>query len=137
MGVSVEAAPYKFRLANLVSTGARVKFLSLDPLLGDLGQLHLQGIDWTIAGGESGPGARPVDPDWVRSIRDQCTDASVPFFFKQWGGVHKKVNGRNLDGRAWGELLHPLTGQTIVVHHHVSSILTSGTKLTTPAGITS
>jgi protein gp37 len=137
MGVSVEAAPYKFRIANLTSTGARVKFLSLEPLLGDLGQLHLQDIDWTIAGGESGPGARPVDPDWVRSIRDQSIDASVPFFFKQWGGVHKKVNGRNLDGRTWDELPHPLTGQTIVVHHHASYILTSGTKLTTPAGITS
>jgi protein gp37 len=137
MGVSVEAAQYKFRIANLSSTGARVKFLSLEPLLGDLGQLHLHGIDWTIAGGESGPGARPVDPDWVRSIRDQCIDAEVPFFFKQWGGVHKKVNGRILDGRTWDQLPRPLTAQTIVVHHHTSSVPTFGAELTTPAGITS
>jgi len=73
----------------------------------------------------------------VRSIRDQCVDAEVPFFFKQGGGVHKKVNGRTLDGRTWEQLPHPLTRQTILVHHHASSAPTSGAEITTPAGITS
>jgi len=134
MGVSVEAAPYKFRIANLSSTGARVKFLSLEPLLGDLGPLHLEDINWVITGGESGPGARPIDPDWVRSVRDQCINARVPFFFKQWGGVHKKANGRILDGRTWDELPCPLTTQTILVHHHASSMPTAeyGTYLSAP-----
>jgi len=85
---------------------------------------------------ELGPEVRPVAPDWVRSIRDRCIDASV-LFFKQWGGVHKKVNGRILDGRTWDELPCPLTAQTIVVHHHASSAPTSGAELTTPAGFTS
>jgi protein gp37 len=134
MGVSIEAAPYKFRIANLTSTGARLKFLSLEPLLGSLGQLHLQGIDWTIVGGESGPGARAVEPDWVRTIRDQCVSSAVPFFFKQWGGVHKKVNGRILDGRTWDELPQPLTNQTIVVHHHRSSAATPRADIAPAAG---
>lgn len=120
MGVSVEDSRYKFRIANLAATGAHVKFLSLEPLIGDVGQLHLENIDWVIAGGESGPGARPVDPTWVRSIRDQCTEASVPFFFKQWGGFHKKAAGRVLDGRTWDQLPRSMTQQRIVVHAHAS-----------------
>ncbi|HWB31849.1 MAG TPA: phage Gp37/Gp68 family protein [Acidobacteriaceae bacterium] len=104
MGVSVENEKYVGRIDDLRRTGAHVKFLSLEPLLGPLRKLKLRGIDWAIVGGESGPGARPVDPDWVIDIRDQCVDADVPFFFKQWGGVHKKRFGRMLEGRAWDEM---------------------------------
>jgi protein gp37 len=77
---------------------------ALTPLLGPLGPIDLSGIHWVIVGGESGPGARPLHPDWVRCLRDQCVAAGVPFFFKQWGGVNKKRNGRVLDGRTWDEL---------------------------------
>lgn len=104
MGVSVENAEYKFRIDHLRECGARVKFLSLEPLIGDLGRMSLEGIDWAIAGGESGPGARYMDPAWVRSIRDQCVAGRVAFHFKQWGGVNKKKSGRTLDGRTWDEL---------------------------------
>ena len=103
MGVSVENADYKQCIDDLRETGARVKFLSLEPLLGDLGELKLSGIHWAIAGGESGPGARPMDAEWVRSIRDQCVENGVAFHFKQWGGVNKKRTGRILDGRTWDE----------------------------------
>ncbi len=85
----------------LRQTGARIKFLSLEPLLGPLPKLNLRGIDWVIVGGESGPGARPMDADWVRQIRDQCLRANVSFFFKQWGGPVKSKTGRMLDGRTW------------------------------------
>src|SRR5689334_18893721 len=85
MGVSVESQNYAFRIGDLCSTQAQVKFLSLEPLLGPLSNLNLQGIDWVIVGGESGPGARPMRIDWVREIRDQCVNRGVPFFFKQWG----------------------------------------------------
>jgi protein gp37 len=104
MGVSVETERYLFRVDHLRQTHARVKFLSLEPLLGPLSGLDLTGIDWVIAGGESGPGARPMDADWVRQIRDRCLAAGVPFFFKQWGGVRKKQAGRELDGRTWDEM---------------------------------
>lgn len=107
MGVSVESADYAFRIEHLRRTGATVKFLSLEPLLGPLEGLNLTGIDWVIAGGESGPGARQMDADWVRSIRDQCKFSSVAFHFKQWGGVNKKKAGRTLDGRTWDEFPHP------------------------------
>ena len=100
-GVSVENADYAYRIDLLRETDAAVKFLSLEPLLGPLHNLDLAGIDWVIVGGESGPGARPMQPDWARDIRDQCIDAGVPFHFKQWGGVFKKRNGRELDGRTW------------------------------------
>ena len=93
MGVSVENAGYVNRIDDLRETGAHVKFLSLEPLLGPLHQLNLRGIDWAIVGGESGPGARPVDPAWVTDLRDQCVRAGVSFFFKQWGGVQKKKPG--------------------------------------------
>jgi protein gp37 len=99
MGVSVENENYKFRIDDLRRTGACTKFLSLEPLLGPLPNLDLAGIDWVIAGGESGPGARPMEKQWVRSIRDQCAARNVPFFFKQWGGVNKKRAGRRLDGK--------------------------------------
>jgi protein gp37 len=92
MGVSVESEDYTDRIDYLRATSAFIKFLSLEPLLGPPNNLNLAGIDWAIAGGESGPAARPMNPDWVRSIRDQCVDAGVAFHFKQWGGVQKKAN---------------------------------------------
>jgi len=104
MGVTVEAAAYKQRIDCLRETGAHVKFLSLEPLLDNLGVLDLHEINWVIAGGESGPGARPIEADWVRNIREQCVEQNVPFFFKQWGGVNKKKNGRSLDGRTWNAM---------------------------------
>ncbi|MBL8807483.1 MAG: phage Gp37/Gp68 family protein [Rhodospirillales bacterium] len=104
MGVSVENADYVERIDLLRRSGARVKFLSLEPLLGPLDDLDLTGIHWVIAGGESGPGCRPVEKDWVRSIRDQCKEAGVAFHFKQWGGLNKKRAGRRLDGRTWDQL---------------------------------
>ncbi|MGB7763145.1 MAG: phage Gp37/Gp68 family protein [Bryobacteraceae bacterium] len=104
MGVSVENEDYLDRIDHLRRTGAHVKFLSLEPLLGPLRRLKLRGIDWVIVGGESGPGARPVDPAWVMDIRDQCAGGGVAFFFKQWGGVQKKRAGRELEGRTWDEM---------------------------------
>ena len=104
MGVSVENQNYTPRIDNLRKTDAKIKFLSLEPLLGPLPDLNLRGIDWVIVGGESGPGARPMKEDWVRQIRDRCVSSDVPFFFKQWGGVNKKRTGRELEGRTWDEL---------------------------------
>lgn len=104
VGVSVENEDYLFRIDDLRRANASVKFLSLEPLLGPLPHLDLRGIDWVIIGGESGPGARPMQDDWVKHIRDQCVAEGVPFFFKQWGGVNKKKNGRVLDGRTWDEM---------------------------------
>lgn len=101
MGVSVENMDYTFRADHLRCTGARTKFLSLEPLLGPLPHLDLQDIKWVIVGGESGPKARPIKEDWVIEIRDQCLAADVPFFFKQWGGSNKKRAGRLLQGRVW------------------------------------
>ena len=104
MGVSVESAAFTSRIARLRETHAAVKFLSIEPLLGPMGVLELSGIDWLIVGGESGPGARPMNANWVRAIRDQCLDGGVPFFFKQWGGIRKKDQGRLLDGRTHDEM---------------------------------
>jgi protein gp37 len=104
MGVSVESSAYKTRVNHLRKTSAAVKFLSLEPLIGDLGDLDLTNIDWVIVGGESGPGARPMRPEWVRSIQRQCQRARVPFFFKQWGGVQKKRAGRTLGDRTYDEM---------------------------------
>lgn len=104
MGVSVENEKYTFRIEDLRRTGAKTKFLSLEPLLGPLVEVKLMGIDWVIVGGESGPGARPMKPEWVCDIRDQCASAGVPFFFKQWGGVNKKKTGRELNGVTYDEM---------------------------------
>jgi protein gp37 len=104
MGVSVENDKYRFRIDDLRSTGAYVKFLSLEPLLGPLPNLKLSDIDWVIVGGESGPGARPMDSAWVTDLRDQCRSQHVPFFFKQWGGKNKKQTGRILEGRTWDQM---------------------------------
>jgi protein gp37 len=104
MGVSVENEEYAMRIDHLRRTHAHLKFLSIEPLLGPLPRLDLSGIDWVIVGGESGPGARPMDSDWVRNIRDRCQRAGVGFFFKQWGGVNKKKAGRTLDGRTWDQV---------------------------------
>jgi protein gp37 len=104
MGVSVETQKYTYRIEQLWQTDAHIKFLSLEPLLGSLGNLNLRGIDWVIAGGESGPGARPMREEWVTEIRDQCLASNTPFFFKQWGGKNKKKAGRELQGRTWNQL---------------------------------
>ena len=104
MGVSVEARDYLYRINHLRNVEARVKFISFEPLLEELGKMNLQGIDWAIVGGESGPRSRPMDKEWVVEIRDQCISAGVPFFFKQWGGTNKKKAGRLLDGRTWDEI---------------------------------
>jgi protein gp37 len=104
MGVTVEDADYVDRIDHLRKTGAKVKFLSIEPLLGPLPKLNLRGIDWVIVGGESGPGSRPMQLEWVREIRDRCLKTNVPFFFKQWGGRNKKKAGRELDGRTWDDL---------------------------------
>lgn len=103
-GVSVEDRKYGLpRIADLQASPARVRFLSIEPLLEDLGSLQLEGINWVIVGGESGPGARPMREEWVISIREQCREAGIPFFFKQWGGVRKKTKGRTLQGRTYDE----------------------------------
>jgi protein gp37 len=104
MGVSVETAKYTYRIDHLRQVGAHIKFLSLEPLLGPLHQLDLQGIDWVIVGGESGPAARPIKEDWIIDIQQQCQAAEVAFFFKQWGGVNKKRTGRELLGQTWDEM---------------------------------
>lgn len=104
MGVSVETSEYVDRIDDLRTVSAMVRFLSLEPLLGPLPELNLEGIHWAIVGGESGPGARSMAPEWVREIRDQCVRARVSFFFKQWGGVQKGKTGRSLDGQTWDEM---------------------------------
>jgi protein gp37 len=103
-GVSVEDRKYGLpRVKDLQQTPATVRFLSIEPLLEDLGRFNLSRISWAIVGGESGPGARPMHQDWVVSLRDQCRESHVPFFFKQWGGVRKAKNGRRLNGRTYDE----------------------------------
>ena len=104
MGVSVECLDYTFRIDHLRQTNAQIKFLSLEPLLGPLPDLNLTNIHWVIVGGESGPGARPIQKSWVRDLLNQCQRKEVPFFFKQWGGLNKKKTGRELDGRTWDEM---------------------------------
>ncbi len=104
LGVSVENARYTWRIDHLRRVNVQVRFLSIEPLLGPIPKLLLDGIHWVIVGGESGRGARPMRGEWVREIRDQCREAQVPFFFKQWGGVHKSKNGRTLDDRTWDEM---------------------------------
>jgi len=103
MGVTVENEKYLYRLEHLKKTGAKTKFLSLEPLLGPLTRLELKGIGWVIVGGESGPGARPIKPEWVTEIRDKSLKSNVPFFFKQWGGTNKKKAGRSLCGKTYSQ----------------------------------
>jgi len=112
VGVSIESERYLYRLSALLKIPAAVRFLSLEPLLGPIRALPLRGIDWVIVGGESGPQARPVDPQWVCCIRDRCVSAGVPFFFKQWGGRWKSRTGRKLDGKAWDEFPTPKRRRT-------------------------
>ena len=104
MGVTVENDRHVDRIDRLREVPAAVRFLSLEPLLGPLPELDLSNIDWVIVGGESGPGARPMDPAWVLDLRDQCLEANVAFFFKQWGGVQKKKAGRLLEKRTWDQM---------------------------------
>ncbi len=103
-GVSVENQKYLGRIEKLRTVPATVRFLSLEPLLGPLPDLPLDGISWVIVGGESGRGHRPMDPEWVRDIRTQCVRAGIPFFFKQWGGRNSKSGGKDLDGRIWSQM---------------------------------
>ncbi|HSY02560.1 MAG TPA: phage Gp37/Gp68 family protein [Acidobacteriaceae bacterium] len=104
MGVSVEDSRVASRIADLAAVPAQVRFLSCEPLIGPLKNLALEAIHWVIVGGESGPGARPMRPEWVESIHDQCREAEVSFFFKQWGGVRKHMTGRLLNGRTYDEM---------------------------------
>lgn len=103
-GVSIENADYVWRIEHLLKAPAAVRFLSIEPLLGPIPDLPLDGISWVIVGGESGPNYREIEAAWVREIRDQCTHAYVPFFFKQWGGFTSKARGRRLDRRVWNEM---------------------------------
>ena len=110
MGVTVESSKYVDRINHLRKSGAFVKFLSLEPLLSSLGELDLREIDWVIVGGESGPDARPMNKSWVVEIQTQCRNSQIPFFFKQWGGVNKKVAGSLLEGKYYKEMpaiIHP------------------------------
>jgi protein gp37 len=104
MGTSVENAQVTPRVRDLRKTQAQVRFLSVEPLLGPIPRLPLADIHWVIVGGESGPGARPMRPEWVRQIRDRCVANGVPFFFKQWGGANEKRRGRFLEGRTWDQM---------------------------------
>lgn len=104
MGVSIENKDYKYRIDDLRNTDAITKFLSVEPLLGPVGPLNLKDIDWVIVGGESGPHARSMSKEWIFEILEQCQEAEVPFFFKQWGGTNKKKAGRLLDGRTWDQI---------------------------------
>lgn len=104
LGTSVEDVRVRRRIDELRTIRAHIRFLSLEPLIGPLPDLDLYGIGWVIVGGESGPGSRPMDPSWVLDIRDQCRAAGVPFFFKQWGGINKRLTGRLLEGRTWDEM---------------------------------
>ncbi len=104
LGTSVEDGTKKSRIRHMQQMNASIRFLSIEPLIGPMGRMDLQGIDWVIVGGESGPRARPMNSDWVREVRDQCNREGVAFFFKQWGGTRPKSGGRTLDGEEWNEL---------------------------------
>lgn len=103
-GVSIEDGQRKSRIKHLQDSISKVRFLSIEPLIGSIGEIDLSGIHWVIVGGESGPGFRPVQIEWIREIREQCITQNTPFFFKQWGGIRPKTGGRLLDGREWSEL---------------------------------
>jgi protein gp37 len=104
MGVTVEDRKCAFRIEHLRGTPAEIKFISMEPLLEPIAELDLIGIDWVIVGGESGPGARPLNEDWAMDIKEKCQTSNIPFFFKQWGGVNKKKSGRLLEGRLWNQM---------------------------------
>jgi protein gp37 len=112
-GVSVESQRYTSRVGDLQDVPAAVRFLSVEPLLGSIPRLPLDGIHWVIVGGESGGGRRPIEAAWAREIRDQCVSAGVPFFFKQWGGRTPKSGGRVLDGRIWDETPKDVPRRTV------------------------
>lgn len=111
-GVSVETNQYAWRVDQLRRVPAHIRFISAESLLGPLDQVNLDNIHWVITGGESGHGHRPIDPDWVRSLRDRCQQQEISFFHKQWGGRSPKVGGRLLDGRTWDELPATFAGDT-------------------------
>jgi protein gp37 len=127
IGVSVESSRYTFRIDHLRDAPAAVRFISLEPLLGSLPNLDLDDIHWVILGGESGPGARPMDSDWVTEVRDQCADAGVPFFFKQWGGRTPKAGGRELDGELHG-------GMPRILAERADSLVARGRETVSHAG---
>lgn len=114
VGVSVETEAQTWRLDDLRKVPSAVRFVSAEPLLGDLAEIDLTGIDWLIAGGESGPNHRPIDPAWVRSLRDRCLKERVPFFFKQWGGRTPKHGGRELDGKIYSDLPEPESSRLVL-----------------------
>ena len=125
LGVSIENAAACSRLRHLKQTNASVRFVSFEPLLGPPGEVDLEGIHWVIAGGESGPGARPMRAEWAQALRDQCGRQRVAFFFKQWGGRTPKAGGNKLDGRQWLEYpqIEPHPGIRLVFNTHGESIL--------------
>lgn len=131
-GVSVENRKHGVpRIAHIQNTPALTKFLSIEPLLEDLGQICLSGISWVIVGGESGHGARPIKPEWVKSLRNQCKAATVPFFFKQWGGVRKKEAGRELEGRTYDEfprIVRGMVPSSIVRTQYISATIGASQK---------
>ena len=118
LGVSVEDRQALSRVRHLQETRATVRFLSIEPLIGPIGDMDLTGIHWVIAGGESGPRARPMSPEWLRDVRDQCVSAGVPFFFKQWGGYRPKSGGREIDGRKWDQ--YPAVGSPPETRPHAA-----------------
>ena len=133
-GVSVEDRKYGLpRIQHLQDAPAKMRFLSIEPLLEDLGEFSLLSIDWVIVGGESGAGARPIQPSWVRNIRRQCRAAKVPFFFKQWGGIRKKETGRTLDGRTYDEF--PETSSVAILDIAQRQILQSHFEQQYPTGV--
>jgi protein gp37 len=121
MGTSVENVLVSHRVASLREIPAHIRFLSVEPLIGPIPRLPLTGIHWVIVGGESGPGSRPMEAQWVRSVRDRCIAQNVPFFFKQWGGINKKQTGRILDGRTWDEMPEHVTASEGFFHERQSS----------------
>jgi protein gp37 len=113
LGVSVEDGHARTRIRHLQEAPATIRFLSIEPLIGPVGTIDLDGIHWVIAGGESGPNARPMHIDWARDVRDQCARKGVAFFFKQWGGIRPKAGGRSLDGREWNELPSSVSARAV------------------------
>jgi len=133
-GVSVENRKHGLsRIDHLRAAPARIRFLSIEPLLEDLGPINLEGISWVIAEGESGAGARPMKKEWVLAIRDQCHKAGVPFFFKQWGGVHKKQAGRKIDGKTYDEFLSRVEQPVMETRRRLAAIAKITTLYPSPS----